>query len=571
MRVRDEPIHRYFALQGYVSVRVDVRGTGDSYGLMHDEYCQQELEDALEVIAWIAAQNWCDGSVGMLGISWGGFNSLQVAALKPPALKAIISLCAADDRYSDDAHYMGGCLLGENMQWGSILTMYGSYPPDPQVMGEQWLAEWQNRLEALRAYPVVWMQHPWRDSYWRHGSICEDYGAIKIPVYLVGGWADGYSNSILRSFAKLSCPKKALIGPWAHCFPHDARPGPEIGFFFKRRRAGGITGSKAPTKGSWPSRQCGCGCRTVSSQNRSMRTGRAGGSRKPRGQLRACKPQRWYLNAATLDDTAGGEETLSFSSPQTVGVRSGEWCGFGADGEMPRDQRADDGGSLIFDSSPLDRAFEILGTPELTLRLRADKASGLIGVRLCDISPSGSSLRVSYTVLNLCHRSSHSSPEALRPGEVYDIQVKLNDIAHQFPKGHRVRIAVSTSYWPIAWPSPEKLTLELVTGRSFLTLPKRAPQEHDTSLPAFAKPVSAPSSKQTKLLHLPMQRKLAVDLATNELVYTLRSDGGELGGAARARIEDIDLDLSYRLMKRYRILEDDPLVGTYGYAAVCRV
>ncbi|MEQ8697012.1 MAG: CocE/NonD family hydrolase, partial [Bauldia litoralis] len=102
MRGRDEPIHRYFAANGYAALRVDIRGSGDSDGVLHDEYSAQEHRDALEIIDWIAAQPWCDGAVGMMGISWGGFNALQVAALKPPPLKAIITLCSTDDRYADD-------------------------------------------------------------------------------------------------------------------------------------------------------------------------------------------------------------------------------------------------------------------------------------------------------------------------------------------------------------------------------------------------------------------------------------------------------------------------------------
>ncbi len=141
MRARDEPIHRYFAQNGYAAVRVDLRGSGDSDGILFDEYTQQELDDALEIIAWIAAQPWCSGAVGMMGISWGGFNALQVAALEPPALKAIITLCSTDDRYADDAHYMGGCLLNENLQWGSTLLAYGAYPPDPRIVGERWRAD----------------------------------------------------------------------------------------------------------------------------------------------------------------------------------------------------------------------------------------------------------------------------------------------------------------------------------------------------------------------------------------------------------------------------------------------
>ena len=230
MRSRDEPIHRYFAMKGYAAIRVDIRGSGDSDGVLHDEYSEQELDDALQIIDWLTAQPWCSGAVGMTGISWGGFNALQVAALRPPALKAIITLCSTDDRYADDAHYMGGCLLNENMQWGSMLTLYSALPPDPKIVGEGWRDTWRQRLEALEPFPVRWMSHQWRDDYWKHGSVCEDYAAITCPVYAIGGWADGYSNAVPRLLANLPGPKKGLVGPWAHVFPHDGVPGPSIGF-----------------------------------------------------------------------------------------------------------------------------------------------------------------------------------------------------------------------------------------------------------------------------------------------------------------------------------------------------
>ncbi len=230
MRERDEPMHRYFALSGYASVRVDLRGSGDSDGVLDDEYSPVELDDALAILEWIAAQPWCTGDVGMTGISWGGFNALQVAALAPPQLKAIITLCASDDRYGDDAHYKGGCLLNENMQWGSILTLYNALPPDPAIVGGRWRDMWRERLDALKPSPVEWMRHPWRDAFWKHGSVCEDYAAIRCPVYVIGGWADGYTNAVMRLLRGLNAPRKGLIGPWAHMFPHDGVPGPAIGY-----------------------------------------------------------------------------------------------------------------------------------------------------------------------------------------------------------------------------------------------------------------------------------------------------------------------------------------------------
>ena len=207
-----------------------MRGSGDSDGLLADEYLPQEQADAVEVIAWLAAQPWCSGAVGMMGISWGGFNALQVASHRPPALKAIITACSTDDRYADDCHYMGGCLLNNTIAWGSTMFAFGAQPPDPEVVGERWRDMWLERLENNPLMAATWIEHQHRDDYWKQGSVCEDYAAITAAVYAVGGWADGYSNAIPRLIAGLPGPKKGLIGPWAHAYPHVAQPGPQIGF-----------------------------------------------------------------------------------------------------------------------------------------------------------------------------------------------------------------------------------------------------------------------------------------------------------------------------------------------------
>ena len=230
MRFRDEPMHRYLASHGYASVRVDLRGSGDSDGLLDDEYTAQEHADGVEVIAWLAAQPWCSGSVGMFGISWGGFNSLQIAARRPPALKAIMTVCAADDRYTDDAHYMGGCLLTENLQWGAIFMMNQALPPDPEIVGDAWREQWKKRLEHLPNFPELWLRQPWRGDYWIEGSVRDHIDRIEIPVYAIGGWADAYTNAVPRLVETLNSPSKGLIGPWAHTFPHLGLPGPAIGF-----------------------------------------------------------------------------------------------------------------------------------------------------------------------------------------------------------------------------------------------------------------------------------------------------------------------------------------------------
>ncbi len=227
---RDFLTHPYFAGHGYAAVRVDIRGSGDSEGVLLGEYLKQEQDDAIEVIAWLAAQPWCSGSVGMIGISWGGFNGLQVAARRPPALKAIVTIASTDDRYADDIHFMGGCLLGDKLGWGSTIFSINAAPPDPAVVGERWRELWLQRLEGNGLWLLEWLKHQRRDAFYKHGSVCEDWTAIQCAVYAVGGWADGYTNPVFRMLANLQCPKKALVGPWAHKYPHFGRPGPEIGF-----------------------------------------------------------------------------------------------------------------------------------------------------------------------------------------------------------------------------------------------------------------------------------------------------------------------------------------------------
>lgn len=560
MRLRDEPMHRYLAGHGYVGVRVDVRGSGDSEGIMHDEYSREEVADGEAIIAWLADQPWCSGAVGMFGISWGGFNALQIAARRPPALKAIISLCAADDRYADDAHYMGGALINENLQWGSVLMAYNALPPDPEIVGDQWREMWRERLEHATAFPARWMEHQRRDDYWRHGSVCEDYAAIECPVYAVGGWADGYSNAVPRLLESLSAPCKGLVGPWSHMFPHDGQPGPVIGFLQEAVRwwdhwlkdiDTGIMDEPAyrvwmqdhvppsPTYLERPGRW------VAEEEWPSMRT----------------ELLKWHLNPNSLSDTPGSPEELSVCSPQTTGSTGGEWCAFGVDGEMPTDQRQDDGRSLVFDSAPLDTPLEILGAPVATLDISLDQPVGLAVVRLSDVAPDGAATRVTYGLLNLTHRNSHAEPEALVPGELYRVHIPLNDIAHRFPAGHRIRLALSTSYWPIVWPSPASATLTLQTGSSMLDLPVRPTRAEDKKLRAFERPERAPGDDTVPLRPLRHIRELGRDLTANELVHTLRNDGGEIGGASLARIEAIDLEVGRRMERRYRIGETDPLTA----------
>lgn len=467
---RDNLTHPYFAGHGYACLRVDMRGNGDSEGLMEDEYSEQELADACEVIKWIAAQPWSTGKVGMMGISWGGFNSLQVAALQPEALKAIITLCSTDDRYADDIHYKGGLLLNENLGWGATMLAYSSRAPDPALVGEKWREMWLDRLGNEPFLPAVWLNHQTRDAYWQRGSVCEDFSAIKAATLAVGGWGDAYKNAVPRLMAGITAPVKGIIGPWVHKYPHFAVPEPRIGFLQEALR--------------W--------------WDRWLKDIDTGVENDPayRGYLMdSVRPKSWYTErpghwiaeqewpSATIaaevlhlqaDKSLASEASGNFShlvaSPQDCGMMGGEYCAIWLGPEMPGDQRRDDALSICYDTV-LDEPIDIVGAPEIKLTLSSDKPVAMVAVRLCDVHPDGASTRITYGVFNLCHRNGHDRPEPLVPGEAIEISFKLDDIAYRIPAGHTLRVAVSSSYWPMVWPSPENVSLTIEAGQ--ISVPSR--------------------------------------------------------------------------------------------------
>ena len=493
---RDALTHPYFAGHGYAAVRVDIRGCGESDGLLTDEYAQREQDDALEVIEWLSAQAWCSGAVGMMGISWGGFNALQVAARRPKALKAIITICSTDDRYRDDVHYMGGARLRDGFGWGAFLFSATCHPPDPALVGEGWRAMWLERLNNVPLFLERWLQHQWRDAYWKHGSVCEDYGAIQCPVYAVGGWTDGYTNAIPRLLAGLTVPRKGLIGPWAHAYPHFAQPGPQIGFLQEALRwwdkwlKGIDTGvMNEPMLRAWMTES------VQPAPYHETLPGRwvAAESWPPRNQVL----RRLFLTDGGLRSDSAPLRPRHVCSSQKVGKNGGAWCPFGRGADQAGDQREDDARSVVFDGAILSDRIEVLGAPVVTLHLAADKPVANLAVRLCDVHPDGSSLRVSFGILNLAHRDGHEKPTALVPGQHYEVRIQLNDAGAVFPPGHRVRLAISTAYWPMIWPSPETATVTIFEGR--LDLPVRTPADADARLPALPGPETAPPEPTTEI------------------------------------------------------------------------
>ena len=549
---RDALTHPYFAGHGYACVRVDMRGSGESEGLLLDEYLKQEQDDAIEVIDWIAAQPWCTGKLGIIGISWGGFNGLQIAARRPKPLKAIVTIASTDDRYADDIHHMGGCLLNDNLSWASTMFAYMSRPPDPALVGERWRELWMYRLENTPLLIANWLQHQRRDAFWKHGSVCENYADIECAVYAVGGWADGYSNAVPRLLAGLKAPCKGLIGPWAHKYPHFAKPGPAIGFLQECLRwwdhwlKGKDTGIMAePRYRVWMEDP------VKPAAYLPRRPGRW--VAEPSWPSKSIRPARLALNPGRLGQTAEAEAQLTISSAQDTGLYAGAWCPYGLGPDLPADQREEDGNALCFDGPAVTETLEILGAPVAELEVAADKPVAMVAVRLCDIHPDGTSERVSYGLLNLTHRESHEHPAPLDPGRRYRVRVQLNDIAHSFKPGHRIRLAVSTSYWPIAFPMPEPVLLTLFTGASMLELPVRPPRREDGELEEFPPAQGAIPLAQTVLRQGGTRLIVERNLATDESIFTRHEDTGTY------QIDAIDLTVDQIKTGTYRIKSDDPL------------
>ena len=550
---RDALTYPWLAGHGYAGVRVDIRGSGESDGLLSDEYARQEQDDAIEIIAWLAAQPWCSGAVGMMGISWGGFNGLQVAARRPAALKAVVTICSTDDRYADDVHYMGGAKLNAGFGWAAFFFGAMCHPPDPLLVGDRWRAMWLERLANVPLFLEIWTRHQRRDAYWRHGSVCEDYAAIQCPVYAVGGWTDGYTNAIPRLLERLAVPRKGLIGPWAHAYPHFALPGPQIGFLQEMLRwwdhwlKGAETGvMDEPMVRAWMTDSVKPAPYHETLPGRWVA--------EPSWPPPKSKPLRLFLT----DDGLRPERALlaahAVCSRQTVGKDAGSWCPFGRGADQAGDQRADDARSLVFETPPLDEAIEILGAPILTLEVASDKPVANIAIRLCDVHPSAESLRVSFGVQNLTHRRGHETPEPLVPGERYQIRIQLNDAGVVFPAGHRIRLAFSTTYWPMIWPAPEAATLTIFGGT--LDLPMRPPQEADATLPPLPGPETATPERPTVIRPgLVRIDRLGLEVATEgKFAFDITDDDPLSATAEMQRTETIQRDAwEVRIETRMRL------------------
>jgi len=524
---RDEITMPATAKKGYACIRVDMQGTGESGGLFDDEYSEQELSDAEQVIHWISRQTWCNGHVGMVGISWGGFNSLQLAYRQPPALKAIISLCSTDDRFNEDIHFAGGCLLNDNLDWAAFFWAYAQARcPDPRLVGESWKEIWLDRLENMPFLPGKWLAEQSNSSYWKHGSVSEDYSRIKIPVYAMGGWADAYRNSIFRLLKNLSCPRKGLIGPWAHKYPNIAYPDPKIDYV-KESLRWWDKWLKGIDNGIMEEPQLQYFL--MDSVKPQIDYVRRGGSWQSEvgWPSPAIKERQYFLQPGTLSAQQNKHRCVaSVSSPETTGRMGGKFIvGMGHSGEFADDQQKDDAQSLAFDTLPLEAVLNIVGQPKVKLTLSSDQPVANVIARLCDVHPSGESTLMTYGVLNLTHRDSNETPRALVPGKAYQIELTLNHIAYQVPKGHRLRLSISNAYWPLIWPSPYKDTLSIQLSESRLCLPHK-PSLAENKNPALDEFDAGLISEGTELRAARSEKNILDDSQSTEMLIKTKIDYG---------------------------------------------
>jgi len=546
-RVRDDTNHGYLAAHGYACVRVDMQGSGESDGVLRDQYREQELADGVETISWIADQPWCNERVGMMGISWGGFNSLQVAARRPPALAGIITVCSTDDLYVDNMHYMGGCLLTDNLVEATTMFSVNTCPPDPALVGERWRDMWMARLRDSGLWLDTWLRHQRRDDYWRHGSVSEDYGAIQCPVLAIGGWADAFTNSIFRLLEHLDVPRQAIIGPWAHSYPHYALPGPAIGFLqecvrwwdrWLKDTPNGV--DREPRLRAWMMDA------SPPATQYQMRPGRwvaedSWPSENIVRQQFQIAPARLYHR---VEDLPRRRRKLSIQSPLSVGQYAGKWLTSAAGPDMAHDQRQEDGGSLNFETLALAEDLEILGTPFVELEVSANRSVAMLCARLCDVAPDDKSTRVSFGLLNLTHRDGSANPQPLTPGTTYAVRIALNAVAQTFRKGHRIRLSLSTSYWPLAWPAPEAARIFVHTAESSLSMPVRRPREED-ALVRFGAPEGAVSPHVERLTPGEHEWFIRHSLGSYRTVQEVVDDAGLV------RYTDLDLEVSEKMISRF--------------------
>jgi len=492
----DQARGEWLAARGFALCRLDVRGTGSSGGVALDEYTARETQDGYEAVEWLAGQAWCNGNVGMWGISYGGFTSIQVAKLRPPALKAIVPMMATDDRYTDDVHYIGGCVtVSELSQYAVSMVGMNALPPKPAYRGPGWIAEWRERLEGTPVWLFEWLRQQHHGPYWRQGSLAPDYEAIEAAIFSIGGWMDSYVDPVLRMHKRCTAPRKSLIGNWVHSYPDDAYPGPNLDWYHEMIRffdhwLKGIDNGVMDEPSfvvfrheyspperfpiAWPGTWLGFDAWPHPQlEERALHLGLGEGPLI--GNLAASPP------------TAAAVER--FKHRATTGTRAPlSWGAGGAPNGLAGDLRPDESLIPTFTSEPLEAPLDIVGFAAAELAWESTAPVATAVVRLMDVAPDGTPFQVTAGILNLTHRESHDSPSPLEPGVVHRVRVPMRATAHRFGPGHRIRLSVASAYWPVLWPSPYDAEYGLHLGGdqgSRLVLPVLPADAASRAVPSF--------------------------------------------------------------------------------------
>ena len=486
----------WLAARGFALCRLDVRGTGSSPGVALDEYTEAETRDGYDAIEWLAAQPWCNGNVGMWGISYGGFTSIQVAKLRPPSLKAIVPMMATDDRYTDDVHYIGGCVtVSELSQYAVSMVGMNAMPPRAEYRGTAWADEWRERLERTPVWLFEWLRQQHDGPYWRQGSLAPDYDAIEAAIFSIGGWMDSYVDPVLRMHERCTAPRRSLIGNWVHSYPDDAYPGPNLDWYHELVRFfdhwlkgidNGVMDEPSfvvfrheyadpePFPAAWPGEWLALPTwPSPASRERVLHL--APGPLPLVGELRADAPADGAVERFRHRATTGTRASLSWGA------------GHQPNG-LARDLRPDESLIPTFTSGPLDAPLDIVGFAAAELSWESSAPVATAVVRLMDVAPDGTSSQVTAGILNLTHRASHASPSRLEPGEVHRVRVPMRATAYRFLAGHRIRLSVASSYWPVIWPSPFRAEYGLHLGGdagSRLVLPELPADAPSLPVPPF--------------------------------------------------------------------------------------
>jgi len=492
-RRRNHALYSYFVKRGYVVARVDIRGTGNSEGtLIAYEYTEREQLDGEAVIDWLAGQPFSSGHVGMFGISWGGFNSIHMAMRNPPALKAIIAVCATDDLYQDDVHFIDGIMHVDS--WEMSQDLDNARPGAPEyVIDEDYFRQ---RFDT-RPWMMTYKRQQRDGPFWDRTALKTRYDAIHIPTFLIGGWYDGYRDSIPRMLEHMRAPVKAIVGPWSHFYPHNAEPKPRMEWrheavrWFDHWLKGRDTGIMEEPRFAVFVRRWHPPGPVLEEAPGAWRWEEGWPIDRIRNQ--SLYPQDDHTLAASVPSAT--DHRLRYVA--TAGIEAGGpvmWWG-----DVAPDQRPTDAFSLVYDSAPLEQDLEILGLPIAALNVSADAPRANWFARMNDVAPDGTVTLVAGAGFNGTHRDSAAEPADVRPGERMALEIEMHFTSWVFPKGHRIRLAVGNSQWPMMWPSRDPMTTDLYLGGASPTrlilpvvppaprpVPAFLPPAEDPQLPGFA-------------------------------------------------------------------------------------